>query len=126
MRNTKTRIAAEILAGIALIFAFYSGTQVGQATPDLHPTTNSLVTMNAGISPTVEYRLLERRPIRDIEEPVVVVEYVEQVIRVPLELDNFYNLEELTKWLREVDLKTNTVYFQSPNNRVDCDDYAIA
>jgi len=41
-------------------------------------------------------------------------------------LHNFNSLEELIQWLSVVDVKTNVVHFQLPNNTVDCDDYAIA
>ncbi|MFC2020631.1 hypothetical protein ACFLU1_02415 [Chloroflexota bacterium] len=118
-------IVNSILVTGLMILVFSISTSYGQATPKFYPATGSNVT-NTNLSPTVEYRVLESRTIQYVEKPVTVMEYVEQVKRAPIELRNFYNLEELEQWLWEAGMKTNTVYFQSPNNTIDCDDYAIA
>ncbi|MFC2022513.1 hypothetical protein ACFLTR_04840, partial [Chloroflexota bacterium] len=89
-------------------------------------TTNTKANINTNISPTVEYRVVESHTVQYVEKPVTVDEYIERAKRVPIELRNFSNLEELKQWLVEVGMNTTTIYFQSPNDTVDCDDYAIA
>ena len=124
--KTIDTIVKLILATGLLILVFNISTDYEQATPESYPTTGSKVNMNTNLSPTVEYRVRESYTIQYVEKPVTVVEYIEQVKKIPLELRNFNNLEELVQWLCEVEMKTTTVYFHSPNNTIDCDDYAIA
>ena len=76
------------------------------------------------VEPTVECRLVERHTVQYVEIPVTVTEYVEQIKRVPVELRNFSDLEELKQWLKDRGNVT-TVRFQSPDTIVDCDDYAL-
>ena len=57
---------------------------------------------------------------------MTVVEYIERTQKIPAELRNFNDLEELEQWLVAVDTNTTTVYFQSPGVIIDCDDYALA
>ncbi len=118
-------VKTELTSGL-LVLVFYSGINFGQTKSESYPTTGSKVNINTNIAPTVEYLVPESRVIRYVEKPVPVVEYIEQVKKVPLELRNFDNLEELIGWLWEKSAKTNTVYFQTPDNTIDCDDYAIA
>ena len=75
-------------------------------------------------SPTVECRVIETHTIEYVEKPVTEVKYVERVKRVPVELRNFSNLEELKQWLKDRKNVT-TVRFQSTDTIVDCDDYAL-
>ena len=63
-------------------------------------------------SPTVECRVIETHTIEYVEKPVTEVKYVERVKRVPVELRNFSNLEELKQWLKDRKNVT-TVRFQS-------------
>ena len=76
------------------------------------------------VEPTVECRLVERHTVQYVEKPVTVTEYVEQIKRVPVELRNFSDLEELKQWLKDRGNVT-TVRFQSPGVTIDCDDYAL-
>ena len=59
-----------------------------------------------------------------IDRPVTEVKYVDRVKRVPTELGNFSDLEELKQWLEDTKNVT-TVRFQSTGTIVDCDDYAL-
>jgi len=76
------------------------------------------------IEPTVKCRLVEKHTVQYVDTPVTVVEYVERTQKVPVELRNFNDLEELKQWLKDRKNVT-TVRFQSPNTIVDCDDYAL-
>jgi hypothetical protein len=77
------------------------------------------------IEPSVECQLVERHTVQYVDRPVTVVNNIEQVQRIPVELRNFSDLEELRQWLAAVDTNTTTVYFQPPDASVDCDDYAL-
>ncbi|MFC1897779.1 hypothetical protein ACFLX8_04375 [Chloroflexota bacterium] len=77
------------------------------------------------VEPTVECRLVERHTVQYIEKPVTVVEYVERTQKIPVELRNFSDVEELRQWLAEMDMNATTTYFQSPGVTIDCDDYAL-
>ncbi len=124
--NTIATAAKTLLTIGVLPLVFCFGTYVGQATSEPQITANTKANINTNISPTVESRVVETHTVQYVEKPVTVVEYVERVKRVPVELRNFSNLEELKQWLVEVGMNTTTIYFQSPNDTVDCDDYAIA
>jgi hypothetical protein len=74
---------------------------------------------------TVESRLVERHTVEYIEKPVTTVEYVERVVTEPVELRNFYSLDEMNTWLSEF-FDTAIVYLRSSGSEIDCDDYALA
>ena len=120
MRNKWNHKIATVLKSVVtvavLALVFYVGTSVGQAT--FEPQT-VLVTETK-----VEYQPVERTVIQYVDKPVSTVEYIERVEKVPLELHNFSNLEELKQWLEDRE-NTTTVRFQSPDTVVDCDDYAL-
>lgn len=124
--NTIATAAKTLLAIGALLLVFCIGTHVGQAASEPQITTNTKANINTNIGPTVECRIVESHTVQYVEKPVTMVEYVERVKRVPIELRNFSNLEELKQWLVEVEMNTTTIYFRSPNDTIDCDDYAIA
>ncbi len=124
--NTIATAAKTLLAIGVLLSVFCIGTHVGQATSEPQITTNTKANINTNISPSVECRVVETHTVQYVEQPVNVVEYIERVKRVSVELRNFNDLEELKQWLVEVGMNTTTIYFQSPNDTVDCDDYAIA
>lgn len=106
------------LSAVAVLNLFFSaGAFAGQAT--FEPQTTAV------IEPRVETRLVERHTVQYVDRPVTVVEYIERVKSVPVKLRNFSNLEELKQWLVAVDTYTTTIYFQSPDVTVDCDDYAL-
>ncbi len=120
-------LALKILLAIGVVpLAFCIGVYVAQATPESRITANTDANINANISPNVKYRAVETHIAQYVEKPVTVVKYIERVTRVAVELRNFSDLEELKQWLIEVDANTTTIYFQSPGDTVDCDDYAIA
>ncbi|MFC2004636.1 hypothetical protein ACFLUY_00250 [Chloroflexota bacterium] len=118
---TKTLFAIGVLISVFCIGAYAS-----EAKFEPQIITNTKTNINTSILPAVEYRAVESHTAKYVEKPVTVVEYVERVKRVPVELRNFSNLKELKQWLVEVEINTNTFYFQSPNDTIDCDDYAIA
>ncbi len=100
-----------------LTAVFYTGTSVGQATSE--PQYTLIPETNVGNQPVV------RTLVAYVDKPVPVVEYVERIRTVPIELRNFNDLEELTQWLNDA-MKVTTVRFQSPDDEIDCDDYALA
>ncbi len=105
------------LSAVAVLNLFFSaGASAGQAT--FEPQTATAIDLR------VETRLVERHTVQYVDRPVTVVEYTERVKSVPITLRNFSNLEELKQWLGAVDTNTATIYFQSPDITVDCDDYA--
>ena len=77
------------------------------------------------IRPTVECQLVESHTVQYVDRPVAVVKNVERVQRIPVELRNFNDLDELKQWLAAVAMDTTTVFFQLPDAPVDCDDYAL-
>lgn len=117
--SSKTLVAVAILAT-----AFSAGAAIGQATPESQATTYTNTNLDNGFNPTVEARLIETHTVQYVEKPVVEVEYIERVKRVPAELRNFSDLEELKRWLEDRKNPT-TVRFQSLDTIVDCDDYAL-
>jgi hypothetical protein len=125
--NDMATAAKTLLVIGALFLAFSTGIYAaGQARVEPRLTSDSQANIDTNISrPTVEYRVIESRTVQYVEKPVNVVEYIERVKKIPVELRNFANLEELTQWLGAV-MNTTTVYFQSPNQTIDCDDYALA
>ena len=76
------------------------------------------------VSPTVESRLVARHTVEYVEKPVTEVKYVERVTSVPAEFRNFYTLDELKNWLA-LNAASVSVYLQSPDREIDCDDYAL-
>ncbi len=80
---------------IALSILFGSGAAIGQATFEPQTTTYTNTNLNTGFNPTVEARLIETHTVQYVEKPVTVVEYIERVKKVPIELRNFSDLEEL-------------------------------
>ena len=100
-----------------LVLAFCAGTYVNPGV--FEPQTTTVV------EPTVECQLVERHTVQYVDRPVTVVNNIERVQRIPAELRNFNNLEELKQWLVAMDTNTTTVYLQLPGATIDCDDYAL-
>ncbi len=114
-------LALKTLIGLGVLaLAFYAGTYFSPVAVALAPRTTAV------IDPSVKSRLVERHTVQYINVPVTVVEYIERTQKIPAELRNFNDLEELEQWLVAVDTNTSTVYFQFPDAPVDCDDYALA
>ncbi len=125
MRSNKLTIVLKTLLAVGVLhLVFYVGVNVGQATLEPQTTTNTNTNLNTDFKPTVECRLVERHTVQYIEKPVTVVEYIEEVKRVPVKLRNFSGLRELEQWLEDKKNVT-TIRFQSPNVTIDCDDYAL-
>lgn len=113
-----TAWALRILTAVGvLVLTYYAGVFSSRAEPGSQATVV--------VKPTVECRLVERHTIHYVDRPVTMVRSVSLVETVPPELRNFNSLEELRQWLAAVDANTTTVYFQSPDAVVDCDDYAL-
>lgn len=72
----------------------------------------------------IECQLVSTQTIKYVEKPVPVVKYVDRVIKVPVNLQNFHDVDQLKQWLSRESGSINTVYFQSPDDCIDCDDYA--
>jgi len=107
-----------ILFAVAILNIFFSiGVSVGQAT--IRPQTITVT------EPVVKCQLIETHTVQYVEKPVTVVEFIERTQKVPVELRNFSDIEELKQWLVEVDMNTTKTYFQSPGVTIDCDNYAL-
>ena len=109
--------ALRTLGAVAVLaLTFYIGVSVGQAT--FEPQT-VLVTETE-----VEYQPVVRTMVQYVDKPVPVVKYIERVEKVPIELRNFSDLEELKQWLEDK-MNVTTIHFQLPSTELDCDDYAL-
>ena len=75
---------------------------------------------------TVACHLVERQTIHYVDRPVTVVDHTERVKTIPTTLHHFSLLEVLEQWLAGQDANNTTLYFQSPGDTIDCDDYALA
>ncbi len=102
------------LFAVAVLNIFFS---IGQAT--IKPQTITVT------EPVVKCQLIETHTVQYVEKPVTVVEYIERTKKVPVELRNFGDIEELKQWLVEVNMNATTTYFQPPGVTIDCDDYAL-
>lgn len=123
--NNKAVMAIKTLVAVVILAILFStGVVIGQATSVPQITTNTNVNPNTSFKLTVETQLVETHTVQYIDRPVTEVKYVERVKKVPIELRNFSDLEELKKWLEDKKNVT-TVRFQSPDAVVDCDDYAL-
>ena len=124
-RNNKTVMAIKTLVAVVILaILFSSGVIIGQATSAPQTTTNTNTNLDTNFKPTVETQLVETHTVQYVDRPVTVVEYIERIKKVPVELRDFNDLEELKQWL-ENNKNVTTVRFQSPNGTVDCDDYAL-
>ena len=119
-RNNKMIMAIKTLVAVAILaIVFSTGAVIGQTTSE---TEAPRTTVTA--EPQVKVRLIETHTVQYVDRPVTEVKYVERVKRVPVQLHNFSDLEELKRWLEDRKNVT-TVRFQSPDTIVDCDDYAL-
>jgi len=124
-RNNKFAIVIKtlgIMATLAIVFS--TGIVIGQTLSEPQTTTNTDTRLTTGFQPVVTSRLVETHTVQYAEKTVSKIEYVNQVKRVPVELGNFGDLEELTQWLEDRQNVT-TFRFQSPDTIIDCDDYAL-
>lgn len=111
--NDKIVKTSKVLAAVAmLVLAFFIGTDIGK---DMVKPQTVLVTETK-----VRYQTVEKPILQYIDRPVV--EYVE-CVKVPAELVNFNNLDELKQWVGNR-MNVATIRLQSPSDEVDCDDYA--
>jgi len=117
MIDKMVTVLKALVVCVILTAVFYTGTSVGQATSE--PQNTLIPETNVGNQPVV------RTLVEYVDKPVPVVEYVERIRTVPVELRNFNDLEELKQWLND-EMKVTTVRFQSPDDEIDCDDYALA
>ncbi len=122
--NIFTGVAMTLIAIVALSLVFCIGAHYGQAIYEPQTTLDANASIEVNSSPTVEYRVVATHTIEYVEKPVIEVRYVERVKSLPVELRNFMDVEELKQWL-EGNKNVTTVRFQSPDNPVDCDDYAF-
>lgn len=123
--NNKAVMAIKTLVAVVILaMLFPTGVVIGQATSAPQTTTNTNTNLNTSFKPTVETQLVETHTVQYIDRPVTEVKYVERIKKVPIELRNFSDFEELKKWL-EGKKNVTTVRFQSPDAVVDCDDYAL-
>ena len=104
--SRRALMALKTLGAIALFaLVFFIGAYVGQAT--FEPQTITVVKH----STKVEYQ--------PVESTVVEYKYIE----TPVVLRNFDSLDELEQWLN--DTNVTAIRFQSPDTKIDCDDYAL-
>jgi len=123
--NNKAVMAIKTLVAVVILAILFStGVVIGQATSAPQTTTNTNTNLNTSFKPTVETQLVETHTVQYVDRPVTEIKYVERIKRIPIELRNFSDLEELKQWLEDRKNVT-TVRFQSPNGTVDCDDYAL-
>jgi len=114
--NSKIVKALKALVAVTiLVLAFFIGAYVSR--DRIEPQT-ILVTETK-----IHYQIVEKPIVQYVDKPIPVVEYSERVERVPVELRNFNDLDELKQWL-ENKMSVTTIRLQSPANEVDCDDYA--
>ncbi len=115
----KTWIALAVpFAIMALSILFGAGAAIGQSQQE--PQTVTVT------EPLVECQVVKRHTIQYVDRPVTVVEYVDRVEKIPMQLRNYQELEELKQWLVRVQTNTTTIYFGQPDVTVDCDDFALA
>ena len=119
-------VLAVPIATTTLSVLFSTGTTLAQATSKPQATADTNTRVTVGFQPTVAARVVETHTIQDVERPVIKVEYVDRIEKVPVELHNYTDLEELKRWITGATINTTTIYFQQPNETVDCDDYALA
>ena len=113
-----TLLAVTVLASVALLGVFFSASaDTGESVED-NP-------VNKIAWSTVESKLVARHTIEYIETPVTTIKYVDRVTAEPVQLRNFHDLKELKEWLSG-SWTLLTLHLQSPDNAVDCDDYALA
>ena len=128
MRNKRTNktvmVIKALVAVVILAILFSTGVVIGQATSAPQTTTNTNTNLDTSFKPTVETQLVETHTVQYVDRPVTVVEYIERIKKVPVELRDFNDLEELKQWL-ENNKNVTAVRFQSPNVTLDCDDYAL-
>jgi len=124
MRNTVKRFFPCIfLAIVALCSAAALGVFSGACADIGESTGEQPAAEITGL--TVESKLVARHTVEYIEKPVTTIKYIECVSSEPVELRNFYDLDELKLWLANSESMT-TVHLQSPDAAMDCDDYALA
>lgn len=123
-KNIFTGVTMTLIAIVALYLVFYIGAHYGQAIYGPQTTLDANANIEVNSSPSVESRVVKIHTIEYVEKPVTEVKYIERVKSLPVELRNFTGIEELKQWL-EGNKNITTVRFQSPDNPVDCDDYAF-
>lgn len=111
-----TAIIASSIFSITIASVFH-------ATRETQTTINTNSRLNTGFQPTVECQLVETHTVQYIDNPATEVKYIERTARVPVELRNFSDFEELKQWLKEVNT-SNILYFEGPDAQADCDDFA--
>ncbi len=124
MRNITTEAAMTLIVIGLLVLVFCIGARLAQPTYEPPTTVDTNANINAGFGPSVESRIVATHTVEYVEKPVTEVKYVERVRRIPVELRNFTDLEELKQWIEDRN-KVTTVRFQSADTLVDCDDYAL-
>lgn len=122
--NAFTAAAMTLVITGLLFLAFFTGARFTRAAYEPQITVDISENINTGFSNSVESRVVTKHTIEYIEKPVTEVKYVERVSRVPVELHNFTDVEELKQWL-DNRKKVTTVRFRSPDELVDCDDFAL-
>jgi len=123
-KNVITRVAMTLIAIGILSLAFCIGTRFAQTTYKSQTIVDTNANINAGFSPIVESRVIATHTVEYVEKPVAEVKYIERITKVPVELRNFTDLEELELWM-EGRKNVTAVRFQSADTLVDCDDYAL-
>ena len=112
--NSKVVKALKALVAVTiLVLAFFTGVDVGRDT--VEPQTILLTETK------IQYQTVEKPTVQYVDKPVV--EYIERIKKVPVELRNFNDLDELKQWL-DNKMNVTTIRLRSSDNEVDCDDYA--
>ena len=115
--NSKMVKALKALVAVTIaVSAFYIGTYVGE---DAEEPKTLLVTETK-----IKYQTVEKPVIQYVDKREVT--FIDRVERVPVELRNFGNLEELKRWLVRASTNITTIYFEQPDVTIDCDDFALA
>jgi hypothetical protein len=125
MRNKIiTRATITVIVIGLLVLAFCIGARFAKTTYEPQTTINTNANIDTGFGPTVESRVIATHTVEYIEKPVTEVKYMETVQRIPVEIRNFANLENLRQWM-ESRKDVTTIHFQSSDTIIDCDDYAL-
>jgi hypothetical protein len=123
--NIVTGVVLTLTAVVSLGVVFIVGAPFVQAAYEPQHIADVSVNTNTDFRPSVESRIIATNTIGYVEKPVTEIRYIDRVEKVPVQLRNFNSLEELSQWLKGVNTDTTVVYFEGPEAKIDCDDFAL-
>jgi len=131
MGNNRKRLSKRYLALVPFIMIvvgvlFGTGIVFGQSAPEAPIATATPALPTQGYQ-TAQVGFLVNEPETDpnVEQPMTTIEYVDRIVRIPVELRNYNDIEELKQWLADLEANTVTLYMERPEVKIDCDDFAL-